>query len=850
MPQTSTRTARTLIATQFQIPHASATHVSRTRLGEMLDASVPLAVLSGPAGCGKTTAAAQWARDARLQVAWLTLSMGDEPRFWEYFLAALEPLLGGWHQEDAASVEDTLAALINHFSALDERCALVIDNYQFVTDETIHRQIGFLVEHLPSQMRLVLVSRGTPPLPLARLRGLGQLQEIGESDLRFRRAEIVALFHQFELEVPDEIIAQVETCTTGWATGLVLAAHSLGGTTASLTDARRYIADYLLEEVLNRQTDEAAAFLLKTAILDILSADVCRALTDEADSQSIVEMLYRQQIFIEQVDEGRREYRYHPIFRGFLRTAFSYRWPEQVASLHRRAADWFADNHRLPEAVNHALSAQDFPLAARYAQQAAETMWTGGQILTLKRWMDSLPPDLVESNAWLLLFRAWSVFLCTHHLYAAENALNGVRRLMSPEMTGIVETVAAAFATRNDDPEAVMRHTKQAFEQLEPSNFRWRAVALLNLGIAHILSGESETANAALSESVAVSRICGGHLTEVMATYNLGRVQWLQGKLHQAAAHYQNAIRLGDGLQLPLTAGGYIGLGIIQYEWDNCDAAEANLRHGLELCRQLGNIEAPLTGHLYLARLARNNEDMDSAFAHVQVAEQLAAESGQPRSARRVMAFRASLWLAQGNLEAARNWAEHNQWDEQPIRRESEYLVLARICLADGRPHEAISILAPLLQAADTAGRVRSTVEMLIIQALAHEAAGRRTHALETLNKALSLAEPGGFIRLFVDEGEPLRRLLRSITSRPYVERLHEAFSDVQPIHINERLSSREMEVLHLLARGLSNDEIAAVLTVAPSTIKTHVKSIYRKLDVSSRFEAVERARNLTLIAS
>jgi LuxR family maltose regulon positive regulatory protein len=841
-----------MITTKFQIPQASATGIARRRLGEMLGTNARLIVLSGPAGCGKTTAAADWARDADVRVAWLTLSETDEPRFWEYLLAALHPLLAEDAPENIASIEDTLTGLINSIAASDTACALVIDNYQFITDETIHRQMAFLVEHLPPIMRVVLVSRGTPPLPLARLRGLSQLQEIGESDLRFRRDEIVELFHAFELNVPDDTISQVEACTVGWATGLVLAAHSLGGPNPSLADAHRYIADYLLEEVLYRQSDETIAFLLKTSVLDSLSADGCRALTDETNSQAALETLYRQQVFIQQLDEGRSSYRYHPIFRGFLRTALAYRWPEQVTPLHRRAAEWYAASHRLPEAVNHALAAQDFPLAARYAQQAAETMWAGGQILTLKRWMDSLPADLVESNAWLLLFRAWSIFLCTHHLYAAENALEGVRRRMQPEMTGIVETIEAAFATRNDDPDAVIRHTQAAFEHLEPSNFRWRAVALLNLGIAHILKGESASANTALAESVAVSRACSGRLTEVLALCNLGRIQWLQGNLQQAAAHYQNAIRLGEGLQLPLAAGAYIGLGIVQYEWDNMEAAEANLRHGLELCRQIGNVESPLTGHLYLARLFRARDDMECALAHVQIAEQLAAESGQPRSARRVAAFRASLWLAQGNLGAARHWAEHTQWDEQPVEssRESEYLVLARVCLGDGRPEEALSILEPLLRAADTTGRLRSMVEILTLQALAYDAVGNRTDALEALYKALSLAEPGGFVRLFIDEGEPLRRLLRCVTSRPYVERLHEAFSDVQPIRLNERLSSREMEVLHLLARGLSNDEIAAVLTVAPSTIKTHVKSIYRKLDVSSRFEAVERARTLTLIAS
>jgi LuxR family maltose regulon positive regulatory protein len=852
MPPTSTQAIRPLIATKFQIPPASASHIARPRL--TIDPNSRLTVISGAAGYGKTTAAAAWAREGNMPVAWLTLADGDESRFWEYCLAALQSLLETNSLERGETIEDTLAAAINHFAILDNPCALVIDNYQFIQGAAIHRQVTFLVENLPAQLHLVLVSRGAPPLPLARLRGLGQLQEISEIDLRFTRDEIESLFRQFALDVSDTLLSQIENCTRGWATGLALAAHALAGPNASLDDARRYIADYFLEEVLNSQPAEIAAFLLKTSTLESLSADSCRAVTDEVDNQAVLESLHRQQLFIEQLDEGRRSYRYQPLFRAFLRTALAYRWPEQVTSLHRRAADWYAANHQLPEAVNHALAAHNYALAADYAQQAAENMWSGGQILTLKRWLDSLPAELVESNAWLLLFRAWSIFLCTQHLYAAENTLEAVQRLMSPDMTGIVETIAAAFATRRDDAEAVIQHTQTAFETLDSSNLRWRAVALLNLGIAHILKGESGNANTTLSESVAISRICDSRMTEVMATYNLGRIQWLQGNLQQAAAHYQSAIRLGSSLQLPLAAGAYIGLGIIQYEWDNGDTAEANLRHGLDLCLQIGNVEAPLIGHLCLARLYRSRGDLEGALGHVQAAERLAAESGQPRSAKRVAAFKALLWLAQGNLGAARHWAEHHYWVESPLdaRHESEYLVLARLLLADGRLDEAFALFDSLLSAANQTGRLRSMIEILLLEAVAHELSAKRAHALDTLERALSLAEPGGFVRLFVDEGEPARLLLGALPASPYTERLLEAFAEGRhtPIRLTERLSGREMEVLGLLARGLSNDQIAAHLTVAPSTIKTHVKSIYRKLDVNSRFEAVERARTLTLIAS
>ena len=896
-----------LLATKLYRPRPRTGLVARDHLLERLreGAHHALILLSAPAGFGKTTLLAQWLEESHVPVAWLSLEPADnEPqRFLAYVIAALravDPQLGAMSlsQLDAsqpAPVESILTLLANDILTRQASdLLLVLDDYHVITAEPIQRAMTFLLDHLPPQLHVVIATRADPPLPLARLRARGQLTELRAADLQFSLEETSAFLHAMPsvtLSLAD--IAAIERRTEGWVTGLQLAALSLQGRTdveaflAGFTGSHRFVLDYLSEEVLSRQSQQVQAFLLQTSILQRLSGLFCDAVTGQNDSQSVLESLERSNLFVIALDETRQWYRYHHLFADVLQRRLQQVEPSLVPKLHQRASTWYEQYGFAGEAIHHALAARDFATAARLIERNAMTVIGRGQTTLVLEWTRALPEDLVHAHPLLEMYEATSLHLTDRleeadvHLQAAERALGAhtppddVRRVR-----GDAALIRANFCRFRGDLRSHVTYGRAALDILPAGEAMLRAVAAMQVAQMFLVSGDAGPAveqqlRAAISGAEAADYTQVHHRGLVL----LARLQLMRGRLKQAHAVFEAAARAApvDKVLQALNSSVpyYFALGDLLREWNHLDEAKWSLLQGMELIKGARSVFADdvLLGHLALARLFQASGKYREALATLNAFADLAGSRHYNSVMRaQAAAVRAHLELLQGNLAAAVDWAEQcglsttETADEYPHER--EYLTLARVHIAQGREHAAgrllrdtLHMLDRLLMGAEAMGRLGSALEVRILQALALSAQGERQLALSTLAKVLGQAAPEGYVRLFVDEGEPMLALLRLARERgiapDYVATLLAAFGEpvaAPPHHTAstegwiEPLTEREHEVLRLLAAGASNGDIARLLIISVGTVKRHVSNICGKLGAQSRTQAVARARALHLL--
>jgi LuxR family maltose regulon positive regulatory protein len=678
--------------------------------------------------------------------------------------------------------------------------------------------------------------------------------------------------------------------------------------------SHRYILDYLGEEVLRQQAQDVQAFLLQTAILDRLSGELCDAvignqqsrkpadrqigkpaasadsgfsdvrISSFAGSQQILEHLERNNLFVVPLDDERRWYRYHHLFADLLQHRLQRERGDLVHELHRRAGQWYERNEMIPEAVSHALLAQDFPWAASLVERTAWGMLTRGEFARLLGWLDALPDSLVRSRPRLGVFRAWSLTL-TGQLDRAETHLSD---LNVQHVQGQVAAIQSHIAGLRDDGRRAIELAQQAIDHLPRESLFLRGYLALNLGLAYWRSGDFAAGSQVLTEAISLGRAAGSEYLTLVATARLGHVQEMQGLLHQALATHREALQLAaeQGRRLVPYAGvAHVGIAEVLYEWNDLDGARHHATQGVNLCEIGGISSYLLAGRFILAQVSQARGDVDGALAIIQNAERLAQRYDYVYLVAEQAEFRARIWIEQGNVQSASQWVEGHSasFPEEPdltIAREMELIAVARVLAAQGlspdppshcsaaertndKMDQALRLLARLLGAAETARRAGSEIRILVLQALGFQAQGDRVRALVSLERALSLAEPEGFVRTFVDEGEPSARLLRRALSQRiapnYVTRLLAAFGQEVALaspapaspargSLVEPLSDRELEVLRLIAAGLSNPEIAQELVIAVSTVKSHVNHIFGKLGVTSRTQAVARARELNLL--
>ncbi len=891
------------LSARLRPPRPRTRLVDRPHLTQQLQQGMerPLTLVSAPAGFGKTTLLAQWLAERSMPAAWLSLEPedNDPTRFLSCVLAALQTIdvragssvLALLRTPRPAPPETVLAVLANELAdRTTEDFALVLDDYHVITAELIHRAMTFLVEHLPPHLHLILSTRADPPLPLARLRARGQLSELRAADLRFAPSEVSTFLQAvMELDLPAEAIVALERRTEGWIVGLQLAALSLQGRAdidaflAAFTGSHRFVLDYLSEEVLLRQDASVQSFLLSTSVLDRLSGPLCDAVTGQEGSQAMLEALERANLFVVPLDDERRWYRYHHLFAEVLRKRLQQTASTLVPVLHRRASAWFEGQGFITEAIQHALAAPEGERAAHLIEQMGRSIILRGQLQTVLAWLGALPEMLVRSRPLLSLYRAIALEH-SNQLEAAERCLQDAEQHipanLPTEQVGFllaaVATIRASMAFYVGDLPRAVALAQYALDALPEAEHEIRSIALMEAAYAFLVSGEvGVAAQRHIAQVQAAAHVLDSPFLSLRSLILLARLQVLQGRLHQAAATYRQAAPgVPENEELRYVSGGplyYLCLGDLLREWNDLEEARRHLSYGLELVQGTQVVEADVItqGYLGLARVQQACGEHSRALSTLDAFARLAHQRAfLPYLLARGAATQARIALAQGNLAAAVRWVhERDMFSDEDLDylREPAHLALARVRIAQGRVnpagpflHEALDMLDRLLVDAEAKARMGSVLEILILQALARDAQGDRTGALHLLERALVMAEPEGYIRLFLDEGEPLVALLREIHARSvvplYVATLLAACGEqvVVPLPpgttLVEPLTEREREVLRLLAEGASNREMARRLVVSVSTAKKHVYNICGKLGVQSRTQALAKARTLHLV--
>jgi LuxR family transcriptional regulator, maltose regulon positive regulatory protein len=905
-----TLTSDSLVSTKLQPSQARSNLVARPRLTERLDREPgrKLTLISAPAGFGKTTLLVEWLRERagdESSVAWLSLDEGDNDptRFLSYLVAALqaieegigEGVLSALRSPEPPRIENITAALINELAALPQELTLILDDYHLIDSEPVHGVISFLLERLPSNVHLVVSSRINPPLPLARLRARGQIMEIDAADLSFAPEEAAAFLKDtmgLNLTVGD--VAALEVRTEGWIAGLQLAALSMrdrqdvSGFVEAFSGSHRDVLDYLAEEVLEGRPPQVRAFLLQTSILDLLSGALCDALTGRSDGQAILERLERDNLFVVPLDDERRWYRYHHLFADFLRSSLEHESPERIKELHSRAVACYEENGLVSEAVGQALAAEDHERAAGLIERVIGDMWFSGEVMTLLSWLEVLPERAKRRRPRLLLEHAtalmWvgqledveSLVLEAELIVdaAAEGSGEGppssAENIHRRYLLGYAAATRAWHANLLGDPQSGIELARRALERL-PDDPRPRTFAAFSLAAAYSFVGNFEAASAAFADTVELGLAAGHDYLTLEAMGYHAELQMARGRLREADDILRRALGFaavrGD-VSLPATGEVYVAMGELLYEWDDLASAETRLMEGVQLAERTGQLGSLIDGYVSLSQLKQAQGDSDGALETAREAERLARSASVGQFIVEAAAWKSRLHLARGELAAATSeWEQVSVGDDDPtFVREIEQVARVRLVVARGEHDEGLGLLADLGEAAQAAERTGREIEILALEALALHAQGKRERAVPTLARALALAEPEGYVRTFVDEGPPMAELLSEALEvrqrdrleppvpahylRKLLAALEKGVPSATPLgtELPEPLSEREREVLVLLAAGKSNRQIASELFVASSTVKTHIKNIYGKLEARNRTQALARARELGLL--
>jgi len=892
-----------ILATKLYIPQPPPKVVSRPRLIERLNEGLSsgrkLTLISASAGFGKTTLISEWVAGCGRTVTWLSLDEGDNDpvRFLSYLVAALQPIKAGigdgslsvLQSPQPPQIEAILATLLNEITTIPEHFILVLDDYHLIDAKPVDEALTFLLDHLPPQMHLVITTREDPHLPLARLRARGQLTELRATDLRFTPAEAADFLNQgMGLNLSAEDIAALETRTEGWIAGLQLAAISMQGHEdptgfiKSFTGSHHFVLDYLIEEVLEQQSESVQAFLLRTSILDRMCGPLCDVVlpAPSTSGQETLEYLERTNLFIVPLDSERRWYRYHHLFGDLLRQRLGK--PKEFAEFHLRASQWHAENGDLSAAFHHAIAAGDFIRAAELAEAAYQGMEESFQTAAWLGWVKKLPEDVIRVRPLLCTLLGWAFANAGEpeaselRLQDAERCLEGSDVANEAQLKPLPAMIALARAYNaqvQGNLAATVKYAELALQIIPEDDFVWRAKAISTLEITHWASGNLEAAIQGISDWMESMTQLGNHVFVVASAFAVADLQVGLGRLSEAERTYQDALQLAaqHGPEAEhITAHHHLGLSMIYRQRGDDTLAAHHLKRASELGLQTTLVDWLYRWHVAQAQLKGDSGDLETALALLDEAKRVYIQTLIP-DLRPIAALKARIHLKQGRPDKARAWAAERGLslaDEAAYLHEFEHLTLARLEIANPQVN---ALLARLLQAAEAQKRRGSALDILLVQALAHEAQGNYPQALAALERALALAEPEGYVRIFVDEGEAMRLLIekqsrnRDHPLSGYADKLLAAFT--QPVaapksarsgrarailhqksDMIEPLSERELEVLRLLRSELSGPEIARECMVSLSTVRTHTQNIYAKLGVNNRRAAVRRAEELDLL--
>jgi ATP/maltotriose-dependent transcriptional regulator MalT len=920
-----------LLLTKLYAPPPRPKIVLRPRLIKRLndDPHCKLTLISASAGFGKTTLVSEWIAGCGRPVAWLSLDEGDSDpvRFITYLIASLqtlalsevegikpgfgESLLVALQSHQPPSSEAILTALLNEISTIPKNFLFILDDYHSIDSQPVDQALAFLVEHLPPQMHMVIATREDPSIPLARLRARGQLTELRAADLQFTRSEAAEFLNQMMgLNLSEGDIDALEARTEGWIAGLQLAALSMQGREDSagfvqaFTGSHRYVLDYLVEEVLQQQPEPIRNFLLQTSILDRFCAPLCNAVAEREDGKEVLDILEHSNLFIIPLDDRRQWYRYHRLFADVLQAHLIDVQPDRVDILHRRASAWYERNGLRSDAIRHALAAKEFARAADLVESAFPITNFNRQFAILLGWLKALPDEVVRVRPVLCFGYAFSSMSCGEN-ESVESRLRDAERWLNTgeqsealldgmvvvdeeefrRLPGMIALTRGGQALGRGDMPATEKFARRALDLAPEKDYLMLGGAAAQLGLAAWTNGDLDTARRMTAEGMENLQLGGNISPAIGCAITLTDIQITQGHLHEAMSTYERGLQWATKPDAPTlavqgAADMHVGMSNLHYEHNDLETATQCLLTSQSLGELAGMPQNPYRWRAAMARIKQAQGDLDSALQLLEEAERVYDANFSP-NVRPLATRKVRLWLAQGWLDEALNWArEHGLSVENDLSylREFDHITLARVLIAryktdrvEGDLHAALGLLVRLLQAAEEGGRNGSVIEILILQSLAHQAQGDQPRTLGSLERALTLAEPEGYVRSFVDEGEAMRLLIldfrfaieKSVRNgvhplSGYVDKLLSAFPQMaatpskskfknKKSEIVEPLSERELEVLKLLRSELSGPEIAGQLIVSLNTLHTHTKNIYNKLGVNNRRAAVRRAEELDI---
>jgi ATP/maltotriose-dependent transcriptional regulator MalT len=906
-----------LLASKFYYPPHRPDLIQRPHLFESLNAGLSgkLTLVSAPAGFGKTTLVSEWIRDCGHPTAWLSLDKNDNDpsRFLIYLIAALQRIDLGIGVDVQAVLEESLSPhfeilltrLISEMERLPDKSIIVLDDYHLIDSKSVHDVINFLIEYLPPTIHLVITGRADPALPISRLRVHGVVNEVRTSQLRFTKKEVSAFLNDLMgFDLSSAGIAALEARTEGWIASLKLAALSMKGRDdwpefiARFSGSNRYIIDYLVDEVMARQPEGVQIFLRHTSILERFCAPLCEYVVGGDEDSDIINYIDHSNLFLIPLDDHREWYRYHHLFGDFLSQRLRVSEPEIIPELHRRASQWYQNEGLVDEAIHHALAAEDMENATRLVDGIAADLVVRAESNKLLKFVEQLPSDLCQGYPMLCILHAWALLLMGQ-LDRVEPALTFVEAnqtnvpgILNP---GYVTTVRAYLATQQDDLHQSIKLSEQALEEMSKTmsdriTLIFRGAAVIWLGVNQRLLGNLDKAKQLFMEAAEINQKAGNYYTALSSFEQLAGLAVIRGQLHQAMDLYQSGLQLAPNWKnaggnprgsLTAAAGLQLGIGTVLYQLNDLAGAETHIQRSADLL-ELGEHWGRMHAYTMLAYLKEAQGEFEAsaelfrkacAIEDSMIVRRLYTTERPRLTQLAILLSRSGPEMAHLLTDACRRVEQLGVQADDKVDfssptdypRELMYSDLAYLLVAQDRDAEALPLLTRLLEAAITMERHGDEIRYLVMMALAHHSLGNTQTALESLGRALTLAEPQGYVRLFLDEGQPMAELLRSAVSHnispEYARKLLAAFpKDVmsavsidKELTVNaqilaEPLSEREIEVLQLMAEGYKYKEIAERLVVSINTVRHHTRNVYGKLDVNNRTQAISRAKELNLL--
>lgn len=872
-----------ILLTKLYIPLTGPKTVLRPHLIKRLNncTQCKLTLVSASAGFGKTTLISEWAAGCKQPVAWLSLDEEhkDPACFLTYFIAALQTITTDIGDSLSAllqslqqpPMEFVLKKLLNEITAIPEPFIFVLDDYHVLDSEDIDKIITVILENMPPLMHLVIATREDPHLPLARLRGRGQMAELRASDLCFTSPETVDFLNQIMgLHLSAEDITVLESRTEGWIAGLQLAAIFMQGNDdnsgfiKSFTGSHHFILDYLIEEVVNQQSEYIKSFLLCTSILERVCGSLCDSVLPDTSSSGSDTLKYldRLNMFIIPMDNERRWYRYHHLFAELLRQRLQ-QSNNDIAELHIRASEWYEKNNLYLEAFHHSTAANDIDRTIRLIEGKGIPRHSRGPVISILNWLQSLPEAVLDSKPILLItFATVSLGLgqvagAEQKLKAAETAIERIELdEINRDMIGQIASMRAIIVMTQYNAETMKTQSLRALEYLSPKNLSSRTTSTWTLAKSYELLGDRTTARITYNETLVIGQRSGNIVFTLLAKAGLSYIDEVENQFHKAAQIYREILEIAGDKPLPVLCDVHLGLARIFYQWNDMDTALQFAQSSIVLARLFEHtIDRFIICEIFLARVKLALGDVDTASAQLASTAQSVHQSIFIHRMPELAAGQVLVLIKKGKLKAAAEIARKNELQISQVR----------VFLAQGDTSSALAILEPVYQDAETMDWDNEKLEIMVLNAIALYLHGTNDKATQLIVNVLGMTEPEGFIRIFVDEGLPMFRLLSEINTKgilpDYVAKLLAAFK-AKDKHIEYTsklipsqpliypLSQRELEVLQLIKEGLSNQEIGDRLFIALDTVKGHNRRIYDKLDVENRAQAINKASTLNIFSS